>query len=156
MTLTVGRTFSGAGLGDLGLEWAGFEHKWFCEIDEYAQKVLKLRWPGVPVYEDVERLDARTFEPVDILVVGFPCQNVSQLGKKEGVARGSKLGLWSEFRRIIEASAPKWFIIENVAALRYKGRGLALVLRELAEIGYDVEWEVFSARDVCLPHKRRE
>lgn len=50
---TVGSLFSGAGLGDLGLEWAGFEHKWFCENDPYCQKVLAKRWPGVPIHGDI-------------------------------------------------------------------------------------------------------
>lgn len=53
--ITVGSLFSGAGLGDLGLEWAGFEHKWFCEQDEYATRVLNKRWPGVPVFDDVKK-----------------------------------------------------------------------------------------------------
>lgn len=34
--LKMGSLFSGAGLCDLGLSWAGFRHQWFCEIDPSA------------------------------------------------------------------------------------------------------------------------
>ena len=54
--LRVGSLFSGAGLCDLGLSWAGFRHQWFCEIDPYCRSVLARHWPGVPVFEDVRAL----------------------------------------------------------------------------------------------------
>ena len=50
--------FSGIGGFALGLEAAGFETAAFCEMDLYAQKVLKKNWPGVPIYDDVRRITA--------------------------------------------------------------------------------------------------
>ena len=50
--------FAGIGGFSLGLEKAGMETVAFCEINEYAQKVLKKNWPGVPIYEDVRQITA--------------------------------------------------------------------------------------------------
>lgn len=52
--------FSGIGGFSLGLERAGFETVAFCEIDEYARKVLAKHWPGVPIYGDVRNVTAET------------------------------------------------------------------------------------------------
>lgn len=75
--LKVGSLFSGAGLCDLGLQWAGFRHQWFCEINSFCRAVLARHWPGIPIYEDVKKLKGDELPPVDVLCGGFPCQDVS-------------------------------------------------------------------------------
>lgn len=50
---TVGSLFSGAGLLDCGLSLAGFEHAWLCESVPERRELLRARFPGVPVYDDV-------------------------------------------------------------------------------------------------------
>src|SRR3990167_7651254 len=52
--MTFGSLFSGAGLGDYGLEKAGLECKWQVEIDGYCRKILDLRWPDVPKFQDIK------------------------------------------------------------------------------------------------------
>jgi DNA (cytosine-5)-methyltransferase 1 len=53
---TVGSLFSGAGLLDLGLHLAGFEHAWLCESDPWRRGLLRARFPGVPVFDDIRTL----------------------------------------------------------------------------------------------------
>lgn len=48
--MTVGSLFSGVGLCDLGLSWAGMRHTFFCEVDPFCRSVLARHWPGVPIY----------------------------------------------------------------------------------------------------------
>ena len=55
-TVKVLDLFAGIGGFTLGLERAGFETVAFCEIEPYAQKVLKKNWPGVPIYDDVRTI----------------------------------------------------------------------------------------------------
>ncbi|WP_363322515.1 DNA cytosine methyltransferase [uncultured Desulfovibrio sp.] len=71
--LKVGSLISGAERCDLGLSWADFEHRWFCEVDPFCRSVLARHWPGIPIYEDVTALKGSERPPVDALCGGFPC-----------------------------------------------------------------------------------
>ncbi len=148
----VASLFSGAGLCDLGLQRAGFEHSWFCEIEDFPRSVLAARWPGKPIYRDIREIDAKSVEKIDLLAGGFPCQDVSSAGKRQGVKQGTRSGLWYEFRRIICDLRPRYVLIENVKGLLSKG--IDQVCAGLAEIGYDAEWEVLSAALFGAPHLR--
>ena len=150
--LKVGSLFSGAGLCDIGLQWAGFRHQWFCEIDAFCRAVLARHWPDIPLYEGITTLKGSELPPVDVLCGGFPCQDVSQGGKHAGIKKGTRSGLWLEYARLIGEIRPKYVIIENVRGLL--ARGIEIVLQDLAEIGYDAEWEVFSAAALGAPHHR--
>ena len=162
--------FSGIGGFSLGLErTGGFETVAFCEIDEHARKVLNKNWPGTPLFRDVEKLRVRgsllgdirleaghltyAIDANDIQVIcgGFPCQDISVAGKKEGL-KGERSGLWREFKRLIKEIKPRYAIIENVANLR--SNGLQQVLKDLWQIGYASEWHIISARSVGAPHLR--
>lgn len=149
--MKVGSLFSGVGCGDLGLEWAGFEHSWFCEVNEYARKVLALRWPDTPIYDDITAVDFTAVEPVDLLAGGFPCQDISVAGKGAGI-KGERSGLWSEFARAIDEIRPGYALIENSPAL--VNRGLDVVLSDLAALGYDAEWHCIPASGFGAPHER--
>jgi len=157
-TLTVGSLFSGIGGLDLGLEWAGFETKWFCEIEPFPQQVLKRHWQEVPIYEDVRTITTENAVPVDVIAGGFPCQDISWAGAGRGIdydlseQEGTRSGLWWEMWRVIRDLRPRYVIAENVSALAH--RGLDIVLGSLAEIGYDAEWQIVSAASVGAPHIR--
>ncbi len=152
--MKVGSLFSGAGIGDYGLSLAGLSHAWFCETDEYSRRVLELRFPGKTIYGDIRGVYGKYIEKVDIISGGFPCQDISTAGKGAGIREGNRSGLWYEYARIIDEIRPKWVVIENVAAIRNKNGGLGIVLQDLAEIGYDAEWQVLRAFDFGLPHRR--
>lgn len=150
--LRVGSLFSGAGLCDLGLSWAGFRHQWFCEIDPFCRSVLARHWPGTPIYNDVCSLNGAGLPPVDVLCGGFPCQDVSGAGARAGIKQGTRSGLWYEYARLIREIRPKYAIIENVRGLL--SRSIEIVLQDLADIGYDAEWEVLPAAALGAPHHR--
>jgi len=152
MKLKVLDLFSGIGGFTIGLDnTGGFETVAFCEADEKARAVLNKHWPDVPIFNDVKDLKGEDVGAVDVIVGGFPCQDISLAGKGAGLA-GERSGLWWEFHRLIKEIKPKWVIAENVSALRT--RGLEEVLRSLAEIGYDAEWHCIPASAVGAPHRR--
>lgn len=154
MSLTVGSLFAGIGGLDLGLERAGMRVVWQVEKDEYCRRVLAKHWPDVDRYEDVRDVGADDLEPVDLIAGGFPCQDIASANRKgEGIS-GARSGLWSEFARIVSELRPACVLIENVESLRWRRRGLGVVLRDLAALGYDAEWEVLPAAAVGAPHKR--
>lgn len=151
--------FSGIGGFALGLEAAGFETVAFCEIDPYAQKVLKRKWPGVPIYEDVRRITADRLVSdgigVDVITGGFPCQDISTAGTKSGLD-GDRSGLWSECARLLGDIRPRYAIFENVTNLLTGDRGdwFKRVLWDISSVGYDAEWHCIPASAIGAVHHR--
>ena len=149
--MKVGSLFAGIGGFDLGLERAGFQTAWFCEQDEFCQRVLAKHWPDVPCYPDIRELKGSDVEPVEILCGGFPCQDLSYAGRGAGI-EGERSGLWSEYARLVGELRPRYVLVENVPALLT--RGLGRVLGDLAALGYDAEWDCIPASAVGAPHRR--
>jgi DNA (cytosine-5)-methyltransferase 1 len=150
--MTFGSLFAGIGGFDLGFERAGMTCKWQVEIDPFARRVLEKHWPNVRRHDDV-----RTFPPtndewgVDVICGGFPCQDISNAGKRAGI-EGERSGLWSEYARIVCFLRPRFVVVENVSAIL--ARGLGRVLGDLAACGYDTEWQCIPASAVGAPHRR--
>jgi DNA (cytosine-5)-methyltransferase 1 len=88
---------------------------------------------------------------VDVICGGFPCQDISNAGKREGIT-GARSGLWSAMRDTVRALRPRYVVMENVSAILV--RGLDVVAADLAEIGYDLEWDCIPAAAVGAPHRR--
>lgn len=151
MALTVGSLFAGIGGFDLGFERAGFEIRWQVEIDPFCRAVLAKHWPDVRRYEDV-RIVGAELERVDVVCGGFPCQDISEAGKRAGITDGERSGLWRQMVRIIRILGPRYLVVENVTALLYRDMGT--VLGDLAESGYDAEWESVPASCFGAPIHR--
>jgi DNA (cytosine-5)-methyltransferase 1 len=143
--------FSGIGGMDLGLERAGFTIVAQCEKDPFCRRVLAKHWPGVPCHDDVTTLDPTAYGPLDAIVGGFPCQDVSNAGHRAGIS-GSRSGLYGELVRCLRVARPLVGILENVAALL--ARGMGTVLGDLAAIGYDAEWDCVPASACGALHHR--
>lgn len=154
--LTVLDLFSGIGAFSYGLEMAGLHTVAFCEIDPKCREHLARRWPGVPVYEDVKLLTADKLRAIGVrprvICGGFPCQDISQAGLRMGLA-GERSGLWAEYARLIGELGPDYFIVENVAAINF--RGLGRVLSDIATLGYDAEWHIIPASALGAPPRTR-
>ena len=89
--LRVGSLVSGYGGLDLAVEHVfNAETIWFSEINGPVTCVFAHHWPDAPNLGDITRVDWSTAEPVDILCGGFPCQDVSTVGKKAGLAPGTR------------------------------------------------------------------
>lgn len=157
--------FSGIGGFSLGLErTGGFETVAFCEIEEFPRRVLAKHWPEVPCYHDVRELTAARLAAdgiaVDVITGGFPCQDLSTAGKQAGMGSGTRSGLFSEIIRLAREIRPEYIVMENVANLlsgpsEQPGRWFGRVLGDLAELGYDAEWQNIRAAALGLPHERQ-
>lgn len=157
--------FSGIGGFSLGLErTGGFETVAFCEIEEFPRRVLAKHWPEVPCYDDVRTLTADILDRdgvgrIDVITGGFPCQDISTAGRQAGMGEGTRSGLWSEIIRLVGELSPCFVIVENVANLlsgpsERRGGWFSRVLGDLAECGYDAEWENIPASAMGAPHRR--
>ncbi|WP_432783679.1 DNA cytosine methyltransferase [Pseudomonas corrugata] len=149
--------FAGAGGGILGGHLLGWRTVCAVERDAYAAQVLAQRQndgalPAFPIWSDVCSFDGRPWRGlVDVVSGGFPCQDISAAGTGAGID-GSRSGLWREMARIIDEVRPAKAYLENSPLL--VGRGLAVVLGDLAEMGYDAQWCIVSASDCGAPHQR--
>ena len=147
--------FSGIGGFSLAAAWMNWQTVGFCEIDPFCQKALRKNWPEAWIHDDVQTLSGKLVRErcgaVDIIVGGFPCQDISAAGKGAGI-RAGRSGLWWEMRRVIAEIEPAWVVIENVPALRT--RGADAVLASLEAIGYECWPFVVGAWAVGSPHRR--
>ena len=125
----------------------------FCEIEDYARRVLSKNFPGVPIHEDICKMDGNNFKDIDLITGGFPCQDISISGEGKGIKNGTRSGLWFELHRIISEVRPKFALIENVPMLTR--RGGTRVISDLTNIGYDCEWQVISAAEIGARHLRK-
>ena len=149
--------FAGSGGGILGGHLLGWRTVCAVERDAYSAQVLAQRQndgalPAFPIWSDVCSFDGRPWRGlVDVVSGGFPCQDISAAGNGAGID-GARSGLWREMARIIGEVRPKKAYLENSPLL--VGRGLAVVLGDLAEMGYDAQWCIVSASDCGAPHQR--
>jgi DNA (cytosine-5)-methyltransferase 1 len=149
--------FSGIGGLELGLERAGMTVVGQVELDDYCRQILTKHWPEVPRHDDVRTAvqwwQSRPRPRVDLICGGFPCQPFSSLGLGLGLA-DERWG-WPWMRDVLDAVRPRYVLIENVAALLGYVEAFAIVLDDLSERGFAVEWSVVSACALGAPHPRR-
>ena len=152
--MRVGSTFTGVGGADMGFEAAGMTISWQCELDAWKRSVLAAHYPSIPIYEDITTLEDP--EPVDLMVGGFPCQDLSIAGQRKGFT-GERSVLAFEFLRIAEAIQPRWLVLENVPGLLSSNKGLDFerLLREVAACGYGVGYRCLDSRYFGVPQRRR-
>lgn len=180
--IRVGSLCSGYGGLDLGFHRAisGAETVWVAEYDpsrrrQVAARVLEERFPGVPNLGDITTLDWTLVPPVDVLLGGTPCQDLSLAGRRTGMHGHTRSGLWSSMVGAVEELRPSLVVWENVKGARSASatskmescagclgergrvhplRALGRVLGDLANLGYDAEWVSVTANAVGAPHRR--
>jgi DNA (cytosine-5)-methyltransferase 1 len=149
--------FAGAGGGILGGKLLGWRTVCAVEVNAFcARRLMQRQNEGhlspFPVWDDVRTFDGSPWRGiVDVVSGGFPCQDISNAGNCEGIT-GEKSGLWRDMARIICEVRPRYAFIENVAALAH--RGLGTVLGDLAAMGMDAKWGVFSSCGCGAAHTR--
>lgn len=173
--MRIGSLFSGYGGLDLAaVDVFGGEVLWQCETDTAASRVLEHHWPHIPNLGDVTTVDWDALPPVDALIGGSPCQDVSVAGRRQGLRLDNRSGLIAHMMYAIDRLRPRIVVIENVRGLlsawaasdvepcpwclgnggTRSMRALGAVLGDLATRGYDARWDCVRAADVGAPHFR--
>ena len=147
--------FSGIGGFSLGAEYNNIETVGFVEKDVFCQKVLKKHWPTVKIIEDIRNVTKDTFEPVDIVSGGFPCQPFSVAGKRKGT--NDDRYLWDETIRVVSLYKPRWFVGENVEGIVNIQNGMVLrqVQDDLEKEGFEVQCGIIPASGIGAWHQRK-
>ena len=150
--------FAGAGGELLASKWLlGWRTVCYVEWEAYAVEVLKARirdgWlDDAPIWDDAFTFDGRPWRGcVDIVTAGFPCQPFSIAGK--GLAEADPRNGWPAVIRILREVRPRFALLENVPGLLAKPYA-RVIFGELAEAGFDAEWDCITAEEVGANHRR--
>lgn len=180
--IKVGSLFDGIGGWLIAAQRCGAVPVWASEIDDFPMSVTKKHFPKVKHLGDVREIRGGEVEPVDILTMGSPCQDLSIAGKRQGLA-GERSGLFMEGIRIANemrsktnGEYPKYVIWENVtgAFSSHKRMDFKAVLEAFteteipipesgkwAESGMvrsgkcDIKWRVLDAQYWGVPQRRK-
>ena len=175
--ITVGSLFTGYGGLDMAtnLIW-DTKLEWYAEIMPPACRILAHHHPNTPNLGDVTKIDWNNTPKVDIITGGFPCQDVSQAGRRLGLTQETRTGLWNNMAHAIQQLKPRLVIAENVKGIlsadtetpssmehcpwcmagtsQSTMRALGAVLGDLADIRYDAKWATLPASGSGAPHRR--
>ena len=173
--------FSGIEAASVAWEPLGWQPVAFSEIEPFPCAVLAQHWPHVPNLGDVTKIEMRDIKklgPIDIVIFGSPCQDLSVAGKRKGLA-GERSGLFGSAMRIVrwarKHNGLRFALWENVpgAFSTNSGRDFSAVVREMsgADIGVpsggwqncgvalgregQTEWSVLDAQFFGVPQRRR-
>jgi DNA-cytosine methyltransferase len=128
-------------LCNLGLTVTNY---WASEIDHKAICVSRRNWPNVIQLGDVRKLKLPSL-PIDLLIGGSPCQDlsISRIGR-QGL-QGPQSSLFFEYVRIKNKSNPKFFLFENVASMSTKDK--EIITNELGVEPYFYDSKYFSPQE---------
>jgi DNA (cytosine-5)-methyltransferase 1 len=104
------------------------------------------------VWESLELLP----ESADLVIGGFPCQDISiNNGKAVGIS-GKRSGLYRAMVAAVERLRPAVFVAENVKSLLHKNHkdSLKRVLRDFSSAGYNVKIQLIQTADYGVPQTR--
>ena len=149
--------FAGIGGFRLGLEKHGHKCVGWCEKDKFAQKSYRAihDTKGEWFADDITDVQPRELPEADVYCGGFPCQSFSIAGERGGFddIRGT---LIFEILRLAKERQPKYLFLENVKGLlnHDKGATFSTILKSMAEVGYDAEWQVLNSKNFGVPQNR--
>ncbi len=147
--------FSGAGGMDLGFIRAGVEIVWANDFEKNACETYRRNIGNHIVCASILDVDYRTLPNCDLVFGGPPCQGFSVAGKMDKDDPRSKLIF--AFQNVVEAKRPRYFVMENVAALARLEK-FADIRRKLFdkynELGYNTRFMVLDSSDYETPQKR--
>ena len=112
------------------------------------------------INEDISIIDKKSVPTHTLLVGGFPCQDYSVARTKAQGISGKKGILWWQISDIIKAKKPPFILLENVDRLlkspsTKRGRDFGIMLRNLNDLGYGLEWRVINAGEYGFAQRRR-
>ncbi|MAK37120.1 MAG: hypothetical protein CMC15_13280 [Flavobacteriaceae bacterium] len=159
---TICSLFSGIGGLDESVRLAapGSKTVVYVERESYAVATLCKKMEDkildeAPIWDDITSFDGKPWRgKVSTIIGGFPCTDLSVAGKKEGIVKGNRSGLFYEYVRLIGEIRPRYVFVENVSGLLDNG-AMGIVLGEFSKIGLSCQWGMFSASGVGSSHQRQ-
>ncbi len=132
-----------------------FDIVWANDINEAACRTYQKNVGAHIVPGDIWEMINRIPKTADVVVGGFPCQDISVNGKGAGVD-GKRSGLYRAMVEVVSRVRPKIFIAENVKGLlmRHNAKSLERVLNDFKGLGYNVTFQLYNAASYGVPQTR--
>ena len=156
--------FSGIGAFEEALDNIGVDYELvnYCEFVPYIAKSYSLIHNVSEELNlgDITKVNEKTLKDFDLMTYGFPCQDISSLGKQMGFFNEqgnlTRSGLFFEAMRIAKYKKPKYMIAENVRALLFKNMKPQFdeMIKMLHEMGYNSYTKVLNSKDFNIPQSR--
>lgn len=145
--------FAGIGGFEVGLQRAGIDTELLCEYWDPAANVLKRRFDA-DLVGDIR--DLKSLPSVEVVTAGFPCTDLSQVGRMAGID-GNESGLVREAFRLIEKTPPRWVVLENVPNMLSLGGGAAMsfIAEWFEEGGWNWAYRTVDSQNFGLRQRRR-
>ncbi|RFA31965.1 hypothetical protein CAI16_19395 [Virgibacillus dokdonensis] len=99
--ITLGSLFDGIGVFPLSASHYGIIPTWASEVEKAPISITKRHFPNMLHLGNITKINGGKIPPVDVITFGSPCQNLSNIGKREGLA-GNQSNLFYQALRIIE------------------------------------------------------
>lgn len=153
--------FAGVGSQAMALRNIGIDYEviGISEIDKFAIKSYEAIHGEVHNFGDISEIEKLPY--CDLLTYSFPCVDISQSGKMQGIKKGTRSGLLLEVERLLlkakeNGTLPKYLLLENVKNLVGKKfiKDFERWLSFLNSLGYYSNWEVLNAKDYAIPQNR--
>jgi len=149
--------FSGCGGMDLGFEQAGYKILWANDFDKDACETYRKNIGDI-IEGDITKISPPTFQDVDVLTAGFPCQPFSNAGSRKG-AEDPRGRLYEQTFKFIDKLKPKAIVFENVRGLlstKVSGEKLIdQIVHELEDVyGYHVSYRLMNFSHFGVPQRR--
>jgi DNA (cytosine-5)-methyltransferase 1 len=142
--------FAGCGGLSLGFEAAGYKTVGY-EMDKSASDTYNLNLKGICVTAKLDK--SYIYPDAKIIIGGPPCQPFSVGGHQKGVD-DTRNG-FPVFIDAIQKVKPAVFVFENVRGLLYTNKWyFEVVLKELSELGYTIEYALLNAVNFGVPQNR--
>ncbi|MDM5291707.1 DNA cytosine methyltransferase [Peribacillus simplex] len=135
-----------------------FEVIWSNDIYQQAADTYRANIGDHIHVDDITQIPNNDIpkEGVEVVLGGFPCQDFSVAGKRQGinVKRGR---LYLELKRVIDHIQPKVFVAENVEGLVNMADGVILeaIKDDFRQSGYKVTHHLLHAADYGVPQIRK-
>jgi len=164
--ITIVSLFSGCGGMDFGFLGGfaflgekynknNFEIVWANEINSAACNTYRKNIGNHIIEGDIQQAIKMLPAYADIVIGGFPCQDISINGKMEGV-KGKRSCLYTSIIEAVKRLQPKMFIAENVKGLLLKSNAASLqtVLHDFNSLGYNITYKLYDSAGYSVPQTR--
>lgn len=132
-----------------------FSIVWANELSKAACSTYRANFKHDIINDDIWNAIDDLPSAADVVIGGFPCQDISINGKRTGVA-GARSGLYKAMVETVNRVKPKLFVAENVKGLlmAYNRESLQQVIADFSAIGYRVVYKLYNSADVGVPQRR--